>query len=383
MSEGQQCPAPADNWPPPLKKRNRKNSSRLFSTMPNNHKKNALSGNAVAEDTPAQCAKRAGLRLVEVGDLDIERRRRGRKFIYVKDGREIRDRTLIARLSRLAVPPAYVRARYCSDERGHIQAIWRDAVGRRQYRYHDDWEQVRQTQRRQRLATLARALPRVRRQLTRHLTHREPTQGFALAAVIELTAVSGIRAGRESYARANGTRGAATLLKSNVSVKRDQVTLCFPAKGGKTMRKTLDAPRLAGVIRRLHKLPGQRLFQYRDEAGEVRAVRARQVNEFLRSLAGASLSLKDFRTLNASAVALDALAGAQPGGSATRRKKQILEAMRLASAELGNTPAVCRKSYVPASLLAAFERGALHSNGRSRRKEALLCEVLAPESAQA
>jgi DNA topoisomerase-1 len=329
-------------------------------------------------DIRRRAVRRAGLRLVTVEELDIERRKRRGKFVYFgNDDREIRDRATIARLNRLAVPPAYVRARYCADERGHIQAIWRDAAGRRQYRYHDGWDQLRQADRRERLARLAHILPKLRRGISRRLKQRTLSAELALAAVVELAAVSGIRAGRESYARANGTRGAATLLKSNVSVTRDTVTLHFPAKAGKTMRKTFRSPRLARVIRRLLRLPGRRLFQDRDEMGEVRVVRARQVNEFLRSLAGIPLSLKDFRTLNASAAALDALTGLQPGRSSLRRRKQVLEAMRQASVKLGNTPAICRKSYVPPAVVTAFERGLLQGGFNGRGSEAVLYDVLA------
>lgn len=193
-------------------------------------------------------------------------------------------------------------------------------------------------------------------------------------------AVSGIRAGRENYARLNGTRGAATLLKSNVSVEHDDVALHFKAKGGKIIQKTLHAPRLTRAIKRLQRLPGKRLFQYRDDSGAVRNVRARQVNAFLGSLAGAPLSLKDFRTLNASSVAFDTLTKTPRATSERRRKKQVLETMQRVSAELGNTPAICRKSYVPAPLVTAFERGELHNGKhRGRGKRAMLSELLAEQ----
>src|SRR5690242_13146619 len=255
-----------------------------------------------SETTEAELAKAAGLRHVTIEDLTIERRRRRGEFVYLSPGgRPIRDRNVIKRLNRLAVPPAYVRARYCANSRGHIQAIWRDAAGRRQYRYHDDWEIVRAKHRRLRLADLAHTLPRIRRGISRELSKRDLSLKFALAAVLELAWVSGVRSGRESYARSNGTRGAATLLKSDVSSRGDVVTLCFKAKGGKIMRKTFEAPRLARALRRLRRLPGRRLFQYRDYQGHIRPVHAQQVNDFLRSTANATLSLKDFRTLAASA----------------------------------------------------------------------------------
>jgi DNA topoisomerase-1 len=293
----------------------------------------------------------------------------------------INDARVINRLARLAVPPAYVRARYCSNARGHIQAIWRDAAGHRQYRYHDNWETVRGKQRHGRLADLAHALPRIRRGISRQLSRRDPSLKFALAAVLELAWISGLRPGRESYARSNGTRGAATLLKSDVSSKADVVMLSFRAKGGKIMRKTIKAPRLVLALRRLRLLPGPRLFQYRDAKGQIRAVRARQVNEFLRAMSNAPVTLKDFRTLAASVTVVNSLAKSPPARSERRRKAQIREAMQRASFELGNTPAVCRKSYVPAGLVEAFEQGKLQrAKSRRRRTEALLYRLLGGKS---
>jgi DNA topoisomerase I len=177
--------------------------------------------------------------------------------------------------------------------------------------------------------------------------------------VIELVACSAIRSGRESYARERGTRGAATLLKSNVAVDGDRITLSFRGKGGKRVTKEFACPRFAGVIDRLRALPGRRLFQYRAENGEVRPVRAREVNVFLREIAGVQISLKDFRTLIASASVLDALARISPARSERQRRQQVLEAVRAAAEDLHNTPAICRRSYVHGSVVAAFEDGVL------------------------
>jgi len=351
-----------------------------------------MSMNSVATVPPApraarrtsaseRLARRLGLRLVTPEELTIVRRRHGRGFAYaLADGSAVRDRALVRRLDRLAVPPAYVDACYCADARAHLQATWRDAAGRLQYRYHADWEQVREDRRLRRLARLAATLPRIRRAVTRELAQREPTRAFALAAVVELVAVSGIRAGRESYARASGTRGAATLLKSNVTVSNGRVMLAFRAKGGKAVRKELRAPRLAAAIKVLRTLPGRRLFQYRNGGGEVRPVRARDVNEFLRDTAGLAISLKDFRTLTASAAVIDLLARTEPASSARGRKKQVLAAVRSAADKLDNTPAICRRSYIPNPVVAAFENGSLQRmRARASRPpggERLLSEVL-------
>jgi len=330
-------------------------------------------------------AKRMGLRLVTSDSLTIRRRRYGKGYAYyTADGYRIRDSKKIRRLNALAVPPAYEDVLCSDDPSAHLQAIGRDAAGRLQYRYHVEWEKVREARKAHRLAQLVEALPRIRRSVAQHLASQEPTRELALAAVIELVARSAIRPGSESYARMNGTRGAATLLKSNVTISGDTITLSFRAKGGKDVLKEISAPRLCAVIALLRRLPGRRLFQYRGEDGNVRPVRAQDVNEFLRGLADVKISLKDFRTLCASASALDALAKTMPAESARQRRKQVLEAVREVAAELHNTPAICRRSYVHDAVVSAFENGVLErfattlrSCRSPARKEQLLAEIIA------
>ena len=308
----------------------------------------------------AAAAKRLGLRYVTRDRLCIRRRRSGKSWSYLSArGRVIRDEKLIRRLQRLAVPPAYVDVLYAEDPAAHLQAVGRDAAGRLQYRYHPDWEKVREQRKARRLARLAEALPRIRRSVGQHLAGQAPTRELALAAVIELVACSAIRPGRESYARERGTRGAATLLKSNVSVDGERIALRFPGKGGKTVTKEFACPRFARVADCLRSLPGRRLFQYRAENGDIRTVRAREVNVFLREIAGVRISLKDFRTLIASASVLDMLARVAPAKSERQRRRQVLQAVRAAAEDLHNTPAICRRSYVHGTVVAAFEDGVL------------------------
>jgi DNA topoisomerase-1 len=333
----------------------------------------------------ATLARRLGLRLITTDQLAIRRRRCGRSFaFYHPDGTLIRDRALVRRLKSLAVPPAYEDVLYAEDPAAHIQATGRDAAGRLQYRYHPEWEKVREARKAQRLARLAEALPRIRRSVAQHLSATEPTRELALAGVIELVARSAIRPGSESYARMNGTRGAATLLKSNVTLSGETIILTFRSKGGKDIRKEFSAPRLCQVVEVLRRLPGRRLFQYRDDDGVIRRVRARDVNLFLRNLAGVQISLKDFRTLCASAAVLDALARTLPAASQRQRRRQVLEAVRAAAAELHNTPTICRKSYVHETVVSAFENGilerfsdTLRSCRSAARKEQFLAQVVA------
>jgi DNA topoisomerase-1 len=334
-------------------------------------------------------AQELGLKLGDQNELTIRRIKRGKSYSFVRaNGTPIRHVGTIKRLNSMAVPPAYEEVRYSPDPASHLQAVGRDAAGRLQYRYHSDWEKVREQRKAHRLARLVAALPKIRRNVSAHLSGEEPTREFALAAVIELIARTAIRPGSESYARLSGTRGASTLLKSNVTVEDDCIVLTFKAKGGKAVRKECDAAKLVRAIGILRGLPGKRMFQYRDNSGNIRVVNATQVNEFLREIAGIKISLKDFRTLMASAVVLESLSRISPAASARGRRKQVLEAVRSAADELSNTPAICRKSYVHDTIVTAFEDGILErfaatmKGYRSQSKrEQLLAQVVATAAA--
>jgi DNA topoisomerase-1 len=334
-------------------------------------------------------ARRLGLHYVQQEDLTWRRLRRGKGFSYVReDGAAIRDRATVRRLAALAVPPAYEDVRYAPDPAAHLQAVGRDAAGRLQYRYHPDWQKVRETRKARRLVRLARVLPSIRRSIVQHLAKSEPTREFAYAAVIELIARSAIRPGNENYARLHRTHGATTLLKSHVTIEGDTLTLTFRAKGNKKVQKEVDARRLADALAVLRELPGRRLFQYLDDGGAVRPVRSSEVNRFLRDMAGVKISLKDFRTLLASAAALETLARTQPASSVRARRKQVLEAIRATAEDLHNTPAICRKSYVHEAIVTAFEEGilerfadALKKSRSPVKREQILAQVVATAAA--
>ena len=331
-----------------------------------------------------ELAGELGLKLGDQNELTIRRIRRGKGYSFVRaNGAHIRCARTIRRLHAMAVPPAYREVRYAPDPNSHLQAVGRDAAGRLQYRYHADWEKVREHRKAHRLAKLVAALPKIRRNVSLHLAGEEPTREFALSAVIELIARTAIRPGNESYARLNGTRGATTLLKSNVTLEDDSVVLTFKAKGGKAVKKECNAAKLVRAIGILRTLPGKRMFQYRDAGGAVRTVSTTTVNAFLREIAGIKISLKDFRTLMASAVVLESLSRITPAASARGRRRQVLEAVRAAADELSNTPAICRKSYVHDTIVTAFEDGILErfaatmKGCRSQKKrEQLLAEVV-------
>ncbi len=340
---------------------------------------------------PERLLRQLGLRYVSRTELTIQRRRRGMGFVYINgSGGPLRDERTLYRLKRLAVPPAYENVAFAADPHAHLQAVGRDAAGRDQYRYHPDWEKVRELRKARRVAGLAEILPRLRSWISRHLKDTEATRERAIAALVELIALTALRPGSEVYAREHGTRGAATLLKSNMAISGETVTLRFIGKGGKAIEKAVRSRRLAAALKRLSNLPGRRIFQYRNGNGQVVPLRRRDVNVALQEVTGRPVSLKDFRTLIASATALAQLATIEPKTSDRGRRRQLLAIMRSVAAELANTPAVCRRSYVHAVIVDAFESGELRRLARrsgiptsAAQREKMLASLLARLAAKA
>ena len=305
-------------------------------------------------------ARRFDLRLASPAELTIRRRRAGSGFSYSDaEGRTITDPRTRARLQSLAVPPAYRNVRFAQNPRAHLQAIGEDAAGRLQYRYHPDWTQVREGLKAMRLAGLAQALPAIQRSVRRALGRAEPDRRFALAAVVQLVALTAIRAGGEQYAEERGTRGATTLLKSHVKIDGDHIALRFKGKGGKLIvRETRDAA-LAAALTRLKTLPGRRMFSCRGARGALHPIHAGDVNAYLKAVSGTHISLKDFRTLTACLGVVDHLAHVVPETSERGLRRQIKAAVEPLASELANTVTVCRSSYVHDTVIAAFESGRL------------------------
>lgn len=329
--------------------------------------------------------RRLNLHYVTRGELSIRRCRNGQGFTYWSaEGRQITKPADLRRFASLAVPPAYEDVRFSADERAHLQAVGRDAAGRLQYRYHPEWQTVREATKARRLTALASVMPKIRRAVAQYLAGNTPTREFALAACIELVGASAIRSGNEEYMRQHGSRGALTLVKSNLRINGDEIALVFRGKGGKEICRKFRSARFAAAFAVLRALPGPRLFQYRTEDGEIRRPATRDVNAFLREIAGAHVLLKDFRTLSASAAVLERLARTARAPGKGKRRKQVLDAVKAAAEDLANTPAVCRKSYVHEAVVSAFENGRLErltarvKSRRSRAKcEKILAEVIA------
>jgi DNA topoisomerase-1 len=323
-------------------------------------------------------AREKGLTICGAEALTVRRQRCGKGFCFrLESGALLREAGEVARLKALAVPPAYRDVRYAADASAHLQAVGTDAAGRLQYRYHPRWTEVREALKARRLAGLARSLPDIQRAVGRALQAEAVDCAFVAAAVVQLVRLTAIRAGSEAYVREHGTRGATTLLKSNVTLGERIVTLHFKAKGGKAVSKVVRNARLHAAVKTLMALPGRRLFQYRDAEGMLHPVRAADVNAYLCAIAGRRISLKDFRTLVASTAVLEALTAAEPAASERARRSQVRSAVTAVAEELANTPTICRKSYVHDAVINAFEQGALARLRKPARSATKTAEVLA------
>jgi len=310
-------------------------------------------------------AAAAGLVYVSDAEPGIRRERHGDGFRYFGvDGNEITDADEIARLARLAVPPAYEDVWICPSSRGHLQATGRDARGRKQYRYHPKWREARDGAKFARMTEFAAALPRLRRRLRRDLASKELSREKVLAVVVSLLDVTRVRVGNAEYARDNDSYGLTTLRNRHVKfVREGRLLFRFRGKGGAAHEIPVDDARLVRLVRTCHQLPGQRLFQYLDENGGSRPIDSDQVNAYLREAMGADFTAKDFRTWGATlraAAILHATPLPDPM-SQTAVKSCITQAVKQVAADLRNTPAVCRKSYINPLLFSAWEEGQLHA----------------------
>jgi DNA topoisomerase I len=302
------------------------------------------------------------MRLTRIGrdGLTLVRQRRGKGFCYRDgEGALISDAATRDRIKSLGIPPAWHDVRIAPHPRAHIQALGVDEAGRDQYIYHPDWELRREDKKQRRLAALTAALPRLRRRVEAALAAEAGSRDLALAIAVALIDRTAMRLGREKYLEISGTRGAGTLFSRDVRVNGDDVTIRFDAKGGKRAEYSLTDPRLADAVRRILTLPGKRLLVWRDEAGKVRPIKTGAINAYLRELAGADISAKDFRTLHASALAAEALARMEVGQSDTARRRQMAQVAREVADVLRNTPAISRKSYIAPCLFKLFDDGKL------------------------
>jgi DNA topoisomerase I len=319
---------------------------------------------------PAAAARAAGLRYVNPNRPGITRRRAGRGFAYLDpSGATVRDPETLARIRSLAVPPAWTDVWICPSPHGHIQATGRDARGRKQYRYHPRWREVRDATKYDRMVAFGLTLPVIRERTERDLQGPGLPRQKVLAAVVMLLEATLIRVGNDEYARQNRSFGLTTMRDRHVDVEGASIEFRFRGKGGREHRVGLRDARLARIVKRCQDLPGQELFQYLDEDGQVQDVDSDDVNRYLREISGQDFTAKDFRTWAGTVAAAWALEELEAFDSQAQAKRNVVRAIERVAAQLGNTPAVCRKSYVHPAVLDAYMEGSIIDALRQRAEE--------------
>ncbi|MBD5633177.1 MAG: DNA topoisomerase IB [Candidatus Eremiobacteraeota bacterium] len=301
-------------------------------------------------------ARAAGLRYVNDTTPGFRRKRtRGGFTYYDAAGRRITAADEIARIKALAIPPAYEDVWICPLAHGHVQATARDARGRKQYRYHKRWREVRDANKYESTVAFAKALPAIRERVAADMAGSEMTRDKVLATVVKLLEETLIRIGNETYARDNDSYGLTTLRARHVKVEGEKrIRLKFRGKSGVEHAITGEDRRLAKTIKRCRDLPGEMLFSYIDDAGEAQPVRSEDVNEYLREISGGDFSAKDFRTWAATVGCALELERAGPAGTVAEAKQNLKSACTATAKKLGNTPTVCRNSYVHPAVVETY-----------------------------
>lgn len=314
------------------------------------------------DSDPDDVAKDAGLRYVHDSMPGIHRERAGKGFRYVgEDGQPVEDDSALARISALVIPPAWTDVWIAPTSRGHIQATGRDEKGRKQYRYHPRWREVRDEAKYSRMIAFAEVLPSLRGQVETDLGLPGLQRDKVLATVVRLLDETNIRVGNEEYARENRSFGMTTLRNRHVEVNGSTLRFTFRGKSGKQHEVEVKDQRVARIVKRCQELPGHELFQYVDDEGARQAVESSDINAYLRQKTGQDFTAKDFRTWAGTVVAAHALRELGGCKSEAQAKRNIVEAIKEASMKLGNTPAICRKCYVHPTILDSYMNGTLLS----------------------
>jgi DNA topoisomerase-1 len=315
---------------------------------------------------PGEPPAREG-QLVYVSDSEpgIRRQRCGKGFAYrLPDGSTLTDPAIKARVVSLGLPPAYENVWICLDENGHLQATGYDARGRKQYRYHTQWQALRSGDKFAQLLAFGKALPRIRRTIRRHMEGAAGDARTVLAGLVALLDEAHLRTGSPAYVQANSTYGATTLLKRHVRLADGCIELRFVAKGGKRVQRRLRRPKLQRLLEDIADLPGRQLFVWRDDTDTLRPVDSGRLNRYLAEIAGFSVSAKTFRTWAGSVAAFTAAREAVEGGERPTVKRMC----EAAASVLCNTPAICRKSYIHPDIIALADSGCATTAKQLRRR---------------
>jgi DNA topoisomerase-1 len=321
---------------------------------------------------------RSGLRYVTDEEPGI-RRTGTRRFRYtnVATGRRITDSKVLDRIKKIAIPPAWTDVWICADPDGHLQATGRDARGRKQYRYHSEFRAERDRAKFDDLVPFGEALGGLRIAMAEDLARPGLGLERIVALVISLLECTYVRVGNECYATANKTYGLTTLRSHHVRVHGSEVRIRFPGKGGQRHDIAISDPKVSRLVRRCHDLPGQLLFRYEDDRGELRPVTSTEVNDYLRDHTGMDVTAKTFRTWGATLFAASGFAALPPPRTARQRQASIKAVVETVAHELRNTPAVARASYIHPLVFDAYEKETLHrawEAGPSRAGGGLIAE---------
>jgi DNA topoisomerase I len=323
---------------------------------------------------PLAAAHSAGLRYVSDQAPGIGRRKTRGGFRYVDaDGAPVRDDRTLQRIAALAIPPAWTDVWICPSPRGHLQATGRDARGRKQYRYHPRWREVRDETKYAHLVAFARALPCLRRRVAADLARPGLAKEKVVAAVVRLLETTLIRVGSDEYARTNDSYGLTTMRDEHVEVEGAQLRFAFQGKSGVEHEVDLRDRRLAGIVRRCQDLPGQDLFQYRNGDGTTHRVTSDDVNAYLHEATGEAFTAKDFRTWAGTVLAAQALAEFGAVDTEAEANRNVVAAIEAVAKRLGNTRPVCRACYVHPAVIDAYLDGTL---------AATLCDSISDELAE-
>jgi DNA topoisomerase-1 len=337
-----------------------------------------------AEIDGLEIARSAHLRYVTNSTDGIRRAANGRGIKYLDhNGAVITDESTLRRIKALVIPPAWKDVWICPIENGHLQATGRDDRGRKQYRYHPRWREVKDETKYTRMLAFAKALPKIRKQVRRDLRAPTVSQRQVLAAVTQLLESSLIRVGNDEYAHENHSYGLTTMKNRHASIHGADIEFHFRGKSGKEHRVEIHDARLAKIVRNCRDIPGQDLFQYINGDGERQHVRSEDVNEYLREISGGDFTAKDFRTWAGTVLAGIALQEFEKFDSQAQAKKNLVRAIESVAARLGNTPAICKKCYIHPEILDGYLQGATMETVCARAGEELKTKLhrLRPEEA--
>jgi DNA topoisomerase-1 len=339
---------------------------------------------AVIIEEQVQFAKEAGLRYVTDEKPGIVRRRAGKGFVYYgPDGTRVTDETTLKRIRALVLPPAWTEVWICPHPRGHIQATGRDDRGRKQYRYHNEWAEARGQEKFSRTLAFARTLPKIREAVEADMRGKPLARRTVLATIVRLLETTLIRVGNREYAQQNKSYGLTTMRTKHVEVNGTRLQFDFVGKSGKRHVVEVSDRRIARIVRTLQELPGQELFQYVDEDGERQTIDSADVNEYLREISGDDFTAKDFRTWAGTVLAAWALSEFEKIDSAAAARRNITAAVKRVASQLGNTPAVCRSSYIHPEILNCYVDGSLIEHLRGEIRTTLMEDLAGLTSEEA